>query len=227
MPQQLLISLPTEVSTWVKLHHQKKTKEEASLWENVTKLFEGEALLSQDVDNNQGEGLVDKLSPGFLATESQELLTFKDISVDFSQEEWGQLVPTYRNLYREVMLENYRNLVSVGYRLSKPSVISQLEKGEEPWMRVNEGPGDPILDLKSKTETNELTAKNDLSQEQLYHDMVGRFIRDDIIYSTQNQVPRYDTIEKHQKTCGQVGRQVILNHKKTGQETNKCRGNME
>lgn len=41
-------------------------------------------------------------------------MTFKDISVDFTQEEWGQLGPAHRNLYREVMLENYGNLVSVG-----------------------------------------------------------------------------------------------------------------
>lgn len=34
--------------------------------------------------------------------------------MDLSQEEWGQLAPAYQDLYREVMLENYRNLVAVG-----------------------------------------------------------------------------------------------------------------
>ena len=43
MLQRLLFTLPVEASTWVKLHHHpKKATEGAPLWEDVTKMFEGE-----------------------------------------------------------------------------------------------------------------------------------------------------------------------------------------
>ncbi|XP_014405824.1 PREDICTED: RB-associated KRAB zinc finger protein-like isoform X3 [Myotis brandtii] len=65
--------------------------------------------------------------------ESQEPVSFRDVAVDFTQEEWQQLGPEQKTTYRDVMLENYSHLVSVGYDSAKPSVIVRLEQGEEPW----------------------------------------------------------------------------------------------
>ncbi|KAM9224492.1 zinc finger protein 649-like [Dugong dugon] len=64
---------------------------------------------------------------------AQESLTFNDVAVEFTWEEWQLLLPAQKDLYQDVMLENYSNLVSVGYQVSEPNAPCKLKRGEQPW----------------------------------------------------------------------------------------------
>ncbi|XP_005653359.1 zinc finger protein 649 isoform X1 [Sus scrofa] len=63
---------------------------------------------------------------------NQGSLTLEDVAVDFTWEEWQLLTPDQKDLYQDVMLENYGNLVAVGHQVSKLGVLSKLEQREPP-----------------------------------------------------------------------------------------------
>ncbi|XP_044522988.1 zinc finger protein 177-like [Gracilinanus agilis] len=61
-------------------------------------------------ESPQPEGM----APGTPRPPSQGSITLKDVAMDFTQEEWGLLDHSQKELYLEVMLENVQNLFSVG-----------------------------------------------------------------------------------------------------------------
>uniref|UniRef100_A0A4X2L335 KRAB domain-containing protein n=1 Tax=Vombatus ursinus TaxID=29139 RepID=A0A4X2L335_VOMUR len=71
---------------------------------------------------------------------SRGSVTFQDVAVTFTPEEWGRLAAPQKELYREVMLENFGHLACLGLVISKPDVICQLERGEGPWKPEGDAP---------------------------------------------------------------------------------------
>ncbi|XP_029810404.1 zinc finger protein 786-like [Suricata suricatta] len=58
-------------------------------------------------------------------------LTFEDVAIYFSEQEWQSLEAWQRELYKHVMRTNYEILVSLDDGLPKPELISWIEQGRE------------------------------------------------------------------------------------------------
>ncbi|XP_056681406.1 zinc finger protein 90-like isoform X8 [Monodelphis domestica] len=81
----------------------------------------------------------EEMSPKLPTSGHQESLTFRDVAVLFTWDEWRRLGPAQRSLYREVMLETFEHLVALGLPGFRSDVISRLERAL--WM--GRGPGLP------------------------------------------------------------------------------------
>ncbi|XP_044522538.1 zinc finger protein 684-like [Gracilinanus agilis] len=109
-------------------------------------------------ESPQPEGM----APGTPRPPSQGSITFKDVAMDFTQEEWGLLDQPQKELYLEVMLENVQNLLSVGIPVSREIFISCFQQGKAPWLLEQIGPRSSSPETETNFEVKEMSTKQSL-----------------------------------------------------------------
>uniref|UniRef100_A0A2K5DG40 Zinc finger protein 75D n=1 Tax=Aotus nancymaae TaxID=37293 RepID=A0A2K5DG40_AOTNA len=89
--EQFLSILPKETQNWVQKHHPQNVKQ---------------ALVLVEFLHREPDG-----------TKNESLLTFEDVAVYFSEEEWQLLDPPEKTLYNDVMQDIYETVISLGLKL--------------------------------------------------------------------------------------------------------------
>ncbi|XP_058028083.1 zinc finger protein 708-like isoform X2 [Ahaetulla prasina] len=107
----------------------------------------------------------------------ESLVSFEEVAVSFSEEEWSQLDPDQKALHLEVMLENHTNVVSLGNNGQENQDSCELLKG------INAKDGTEKFGIRVEFESHERNQSKNWDQES----------------SSSNDAPMQDFIAQQEK----------------------------
>ncbi|NXQ98094.1 ZN783 protein, partial [Sagittarius serpentarius] len=140
-------------------------------------------------------------------------LTFDDISVYFNEQEWERLDHWQKDLYRAVMRGNYETLISLDYAVSKPDILSRIERDEE--LCVRDGQEPPLACIGDGREPPQSPEEMDQAEEALGEDEIP--VEDDTDYAV-SKTNVLSWTERDEELCVKDSQNPQLTHTGDGQK---------
>nr|XP_033788013.1 gastrula zinc finger protein XlCGF57.1-like isoform X2 [Geotrypetes seraphini] len=133
-------------------------------------------------------------------------VTFEDTAIYFSQEEWDDLEEWQKELYKDVMKENYEILISLGSPAVTPDIISYIERVKE--LYIGDELGSEERETR-KSSCSETEAPENKNTDTRHHDVIKTHEKSKILLARDGE----------DMSCSDRGRNIYTSEKKQRNST--------
>ncbi|EDK98500.1 zinc finger protein 69 isoform X1 [Mus musculus] len=95
-----------------------------------------------------------------VAAIEEDAVTYDDVHVNFTGEEWNLLNPSQKSLYKDVMLETYWNLTVIGYTWENHHIERHCQSSRRNgrcWKTCGNTRSSPTMSFRSDTRVSSMT----------------------------------------------------------------------